>query len=54
MSPQTVLDIVRGLLDLVLSLVPENVAASMLSDRAAKRHTAIAEAAEAAKFGPKR
>lgn len=54
MSPSTVLDIVRALLDVVLSLVPHPVAASMLDDQAAKRQTAIAEAAEAAKFGAKR
>lgn len=54
MNVANVLDIVRSLLDVILTLVPENVAASMLSDRAAKRQTAIAEAAEAAKFGPKR
>lgn len=51
MSPQTVLDIVRGLLDLVLSLVPKAVAAQMLDEAAIARQNAIADEAERRKFG---
>ncbi len=51
MNPKTILDIVRGLLDLVLSLVPKTVAVQMLDEAAIARQNAIADAAEAAKFG---
>ncbi len=52
MTPSQVLDLVRSLLDLILGLVPAPVARQLLDDAAVKRANAIADAAEAAKFGP--
>ena len=44
------LDIVRLLLDLVLRLIPVNVARAELDEAAIRRANAIADAAEAVKF----
>lgn len=52
MSPETVLTIVRGLVDLILLLVPAPVAHQIVDDAAIRRAHAIADAAEASKFGP--
>lgn len=52
-APAEVLGIVRALLDIVLSLVPSNQAASLLNEQAVKRQNAVADAAALAKFGPK-
>jgi hypothetical protein len=52
-APAEVLAIVRSLLDIVLSLVPSNQAASLLNEQAVKRQNAVADAAAMAKFGPK-
>lgn len=46
-----VIEVVRALLDIVLSLVPHEVANQLLTDAAVKRQNAIANAAEAEKFG---
>lgn len=46
------LDIVVKLLGLVLDLVPHTVAQELLTKEAHARQNAIADAAEAAKFGP--
>lgn len=54
MSPKTVLDIVRGLLDLVLMLVPAPSAAKLLDEQARKRALALGELADDAKFGPEK
>ena len=51
MSPNP-LDIVRMLLDLVLRLVPTEVARAELDEAAVRRANAIADLAEAGKFGP--
>lgn len=51
MSPETILNLVRGLLDLVLMLVPKDVARAELDEAAIRRANAIANAAEKAKFG---
>lgn len=45
------LDIVVKLLGLILDLVPHTVAQELLTKEAIKRQNAIADAAEAAKFG---
>lgn len=50
MSPNP-LEIVRMLLDLVLKLIPVEVARDELNEAAVRRANAIADAAEAAKFG---
>lgn len=44
------LDIVRALLDLVLQLIPVNVARAELDEAAIRRANAIADAAEIVKF----
>lgn len=54
MAPAEVLSWVRTLLDLVLSMVPHNVASQLLDDAAVARQRAIADTAMDAKFGPKR
>lgn len=51
MTPAALLDIARALLDLVLQLVPAPVARQMLDEAAIRRANAIADAAEAVKFG---
>jgi len=51
MSSQTVLDVVRTLLDAILRLVPVDVARAELDEAAVRRANAIADAAEAVKFG---
>jgi hypothetical protein len=51
MSPSIIIDTVRSLLDLILTLVPKETAAQLLDDAAVRRANAIANAAEAAKFG---
>ena len=50
MNPASVIDTVRALVDLILSLVPHEVAKQMLDDAAVRRQNAIADAAELAKF----
>jgi hypothetical protein len=45
------LEVARGLVDLLLKLVPAPVARQMLDDAAVRRSNAIADLAEAAKFG---
>lgn len=51
MTPIDALDAARKLLGVVLDFVPHDVAAQMLTDEAVRRGNAIANAAEAAKFG---
>lgn len=51
MTPESVIDLARKLLALVLDLVPHEVANQLLTDEAVRRQNAIADAAEAAKFG---
>lgn len=51
MSPLDVIDVVRKLVSLILDLVPVDVAKQALDDAAVRRANAIADAAEAAKFG---
>ncbi len=51
MIPETILAVVRTLLDLILELVPHDVANQMLSDAAVKRQNAVADEAELLKFG---
>lgn len=51
MNASTALDIARALLDLVLKLIPVTVARDELDEAARRRANAIADAAEAAKFG---
>lgn len=51
MNPLDYLDTARKLADALLDLVPHDVAKQMLSDAAVRRANAIADAAEAAKFG---
>jgi hypothetical protein len=53
MSPVAVIELVRQLIAIVLSLVPKEVAEQLLTDEAVKRANAIADGAELAKFGPK-
>lgn len=54
MSPAEVaLEVARGLLDLVLKLVPAPVAQKLLDEAAVKRALALGELADDAKFGPK-
>lgn len=50
MSPSVLIDAVRALLDVVLSLVPHETARQLLDDAAVRRQNALANAAEAAKF----
>jgi hypothetical protein len=51
MSPLDVIDLVRKLISLVLDLVPKDVATQLLTEEAVRRQNAIANAAEAVKFG---
>lgn len=51
MSPSDVINAVRAILDVVLSLVPHETAKKLLDDAAVKRANDLANAAEAAKFG---
>lgn len=51
MNPMDVIDTIRMLLDIVLKLVPHDVARQALDDAAVRRANAIADAAEAEKFG---
>lgn len=51
MSPGVILDTVRALLDVILSLVPHDTAKQMLDDAAVRRANTVADAAELAKFG---
>jgi hypothetical protein len=51
MNPLDVISIVRRILDVILDLVPVDVARQILDDAAVRRANAIADAAEAAKFG---
>lgn len=53
MNPELIINTVRTLVDLILSLVPHDVARLALDDAAVRRANAIANAAEAVKFGPK-
>jgi hypothetical protein len=53
MNAGKVLEWARVLLDLVLDLVPAPVARQLLDEAAVKRANAVADAAEAVKFGPK-
>lgn len=46
-----VIDVVRKLIGLILDLVPHDVAKQLLTDEAVRRANAIADTAEAAKFG---
>lgn len=50
MTPANIIDAVRALVDVILSLVPHEVAKQMLDDAAVRRQNAIADAAEEAKF----
>ncbi len=45
-----VIDTVRYLVDLILKLVPHEVASQLLTDAAVKRQNEIANAAESVKF----
>lgn len=50
MSPVTVINVVRALVDVILALVPPDVAKQVVDDAAVRRAHAMADAAEAAKF----
>lgn len=50
MTPAEVLDAARLAADVLLALVPHDKAAVLLSEAAAKRANAMADAAEALKF----
>lgn len=52
MSVPTALDIARGMLDLVLRLIPVTVARDELDQAAIRRQNALADGAEVVKFGP--
>jgi hypothetical protein len=52
-NPLDVFNTVRKLLDLILDLVPVDVARQALDDAAVRRANTIADAAELAKFGPR-
>ncbi len=45
------IDIVRMILDIVLQLVPHEQAKTLLDEQAVKRANAVADVAEAVKFG---
>lgn len=51
MSLMDGIDTARRLIDVVLDLVPKEVATQLLTDAAVRRGNAIADAAEVAKFG---
>ena len=51
MTPEAIIAAARIAADLLLALVPHNEARELLDSAAAKRANAIADAAEAAKFG---
>lgn len=51
MTPLVLLDLARKLLGLVLDIVPKETAMQLLTEEAIRRQNAIADAAEAAKFG---
>jgi hypothetical protein len=53
-NPSTAFEIARGLLDLVLKLVPAPAAAKLLDEQAQARAMAIGELADDAKFGPEK
>lgn len=45
------IDVVRKLIGLILDLVPHTIAEKLLTEEAVRRANAIADTAEAAKFG---
>ena len=51
MSPAQILDLFRSVVAFVLPFIPHDELAKVLSDEAVKRQNAIANTAEAAKFG---
>ncbi|MBX3202323.1 MAG: hypothetical protein KF894_29615 [Labilithrix sp.] len=51
MTPAAVLDVVRQLLAIVLSLVPKEVAVQLLTEESVKRQNTIADLTEVKKFG---
>ncbi len=51
MTPAQGIDAARKVVDLLLDLVPKEVAEQLLTDAAVRRQNAIADAAEVAKFG---
>ncbi len=51
MTPKDAIDAARIAADLLLTLVPAPVARQLLDDAAVRRATAIADGAEALKFG---
>lgn len=52
MTPSQALDLARGILALLLDLLPASMLRQLLDEEAIRRQNAIANAAEAAKFGP--
>jgi hypothetical protein len=50
-TPLVILDVVRKLLDMILDLVPHEMARGMLDDAAVRRAHRIGDLAEEAKFG---
>lgn len=51
MTPEQALEIARMAADILLALVPRDQVAELLDEAAIRRANAIADAAEAAKFG---
>lgn len=51
MSPLDVVNLARTLIGIVLDLLPKDAVERLLTEEAIKRQNAIADAAEAAKFG---
>jgi len=54
MTPAQILDLARGILGLLLDVLPVTMLRQLLDEEAIKRQNAIADVAEAAKFGPER
>jgi hypothetical protein len=54
MSPSTILDIARGLVDLLLKIVPAPVAQKLITEADVRRANAIGELADDVKFGPEK
>ncbi len=54
MSPDVIFDIARGLVDLLLKLVPAPVAQKMISEADVRRALALGELSDDVKFGPEK
>ena len=51
MTPTKAFEVARALVGLLLDLLPKQAVEQLLTEEAIKRQNAIADAAEAAKFG---